>query len=275
VVVGDGEARVSDDAESLGGEALGRAGQRTVATFFAPDPLAAGALVTLGEDAAHHMRVRRLEPGDAIALRDGAGGTASGRLVRVAKSHAVVELGAVGRVDPPPAVHLLPPVADRERMLWLADKVTELGAASWRPVLWKRSRSVGPRGEGAGFQAKVRARMTAALVQSESAWLPEIHPDAPLDRALRALPDGARVVLDPDGPPLDELPLAAPICIAVGPEGGIEPRELDELAAAGFHRARVPGNILRFETAAIVGVALARAAADRATRRSTTDPPNR
>src|SRR5205823_3140287 len=169
----------------------------------------AGALVTLGEDAAHHMRVRRLDAGDSVALRDGAGGTASGRLARLAKSHAVVELGAVSRVEPPPAIHLLTPVADRERMLWLAEKATELGIASWRPVLWRRSRSVGPRGEGAGFHAKVRARMIAALVQSEGAWLPELHPDAPVDRAMRALPDGARVVLDPDGAPFEELAIDA------------------------------------------------------------------
>jgi 16S rRNA (uracil1498-N3)-methyltransferase len=264
-VVGDGAPRVSE-------EATGTRPDHTVATFFAPDALVAGALVTLGEDAAHHMRVRRLEAGDALALRDGSGGTAAGRLVRLAKSHAVVELGEVARVGPPPAVHLLPPVADRERMLWLAEKATELGVASWRPVLWRRSRSVGPRGEGAGFQAKVRARMTSALVQSEGAWLPEIHPDAPLDRALRALPDeGARLVLDVDGEPLDELAPAAPVVLAVGPEGGMEPRELADLEAAGFRRARLPGNILRFETAAIVGVALARAAADRAARRTHTE----
>jgi 16S rRNA (uracil1498-N3)-methyltransferase len=162
-------------------------------------------------------------------------------------------------------------VADRERMLWLAEKATELGVASWRPVLWRRSRSVGPRGEGAGFQAKVRARMISALVQSEGAWLPEIHPDAPLDRALRALPGGARLVLDVDGEPMDEIAPGAPVVLAVGPEGGMEPREIEDLEAAGFRRARLPGNILRFETAAIVGVALARASADRAARGTDTE----
>lgn len=264
---GDGAARVSDESASHG-----RTGARTVATFFAPDALVAGALATLGEDAAHHMRVRRLDAGETIALRDGVGGIASARLVRLAKSHAVVELGEVSRTQPSPAVHLLPPVADRERMLWLAEKATELGVASWRPVLWRRSRSVGPRGEGAGFQAKVRARMIAALVQSEGAWLPEIHPDALLDRAVRALPDGTRLVLDPDGEPMDALAPSVPICVAVGPEGGIEPAERAELEAVGFHRVRLPGNILRFETAAIVGAALARALTDRAARTVTSDP---
>ena len=59
-----------------------RVGAATVATFFAPDAIVAGALATLGEEAAHHMRVRRLDVGDSVALRDGAGGTSTGRLTQ-------------------------------------------------------------------------------------------------------------------------------------------------------------------------------------------------
>src|SRR6476620_10114807 len=103
-----------------------RVASPTVATFHSPDALSAGALVTLGEDAAHHMRVRRLDVGDEVELRDGVGGAGRGRLVRLAKSPAVVELAAVDAVAPPPAVHLLVPVADRDRMLWLAEKAMEL-----------------------------------------------------------------------------------------------------------------------------------------------------
>ena len=55
----------------------------------------------------------------------------------------------------------------------LAEKVTELGVTSWRPVVWRRSKSVSPRGEGPTFQGKVRGRMTSALIQSGSGWLPD------------------------------------------------------------------------------------------------------
>jgi 16S rRNA (uracil1498-N3)-methyltransferase len=239
--------------------AAGRTERATVATFFAAEPLVAGGMITLGEDAAHHMRVRRLDAGAALALRDGAGRSADGRLVKLAKSHAVVELGEVAEAAALPAVHLLVPVADRDRMLWLAEKCVELGASSWRPVLWRRSRSVGSRGEGIGFQAKVRARMVAALSQCEAAWLPDLHPDAPLERAIAAAPAGARVLLDPEAPPLVRLALQAPVTLAIGPEGGVERDEADALAAAGFVPASIPGNILRFETAGIAALSIARA----------------
>ena len=134
-----------------------------VATFFAADQIVPGATVSLDEDAAHHARVRRLDVGHRVRLLDGAGTLGWGTLVRLAKSQMHVEVESAETVDAPPAVHMLVPVADRDRMLWLAEKCAELGAASWRPVMWRRSKSVSPRGEGMTFQAKVRARMISAL----------------------------------------------------------------------------------------------------------------
>ena len=229
----------------------------TVATFFSREPLSPGASVTLGEDAAHHMRVLRLAVGDRIALTDGAGTRAVGTLVRVAKGHAVVDVSSLERHDPLPPIHVLVPVADRERMLWLAEKCVELGGTSWRPVLWRRSRSVAPRGEGTSFRAKVRARMTAALTQCEGAWLPETYPDATLERAIAAAPPGGtRLVLDADGEPILSLPLEAPVTLAVGPEGGLERAEREDLVAAGFAPASLGAHILRFETAAVAALAV-------------------
>jgi 16S rRNA (uracil1498-N3)-methyltransferase len=243
-----------------------RVAAATLATFVTDQPLAVDAVVVLDEDAAHHMRVRRLEPGEPIALRDGAGRSGDGRLVRLAKSQATVELVSVVAHPPPPPVHLLVPVADRDRMLWLAEKAVELGIATWRPVHYRRSRSVASRGEGAGFEQKVRARMRAALAQSEAAWLPTLHADAGLDEALAQVPPGARLVGDPDGGRALDVPVRAgePVTVAVGPEGGFEPEELDALRAGGFRAVALPGNILRFETAAVVAAAFARALHERA-----------
>jgi 16S rRNA (uracil1498-N3)-methyltransferase len=238
------------------------AGRPTVASFVAPAPLAVGG-VALGEDAAHHARVRRLAAGEPVTLRDGAGAVADGLIARVAKAALEVDVTAVRHVPPPPPVHLLAPVGDRDRMLWLAEKCTELGLTGWRAVRWHRSRSVSPRGEGEAFAGKVRARMAQALAQCEGAWLPVVSADAdPVDAAAAA--PGLRLVLDPDGSPVDAFgPTAGAVTLALGPEGGLEPQELTTLEAAGFRRARLPGNILRFETAGVAGVAFARALLER------------
>ena len=230
--------------------------------FVTTEPFAVGATCVLDESAARHMRVLRLDPGATVGVRDGQGQVGAGQLVRLTKTQASVEISRVEVIAPLPAVHLLVPVADRERMLWLAEKACELGCTSWRPVLWRRSRSVSPRGEGVAFQQKVMARMMSALAQSEGAWLPQPFPEASLERALLAAPQGDRLVLDPAGFPMvgpTAAALTEPIVLAIGPEGGIESVELDALLAVGFRPVRLGPTILRFETAAVAALAIARA----------------
>lgn len=231
-----------------------------VASFFAGEPMSAGRVTTLGEGEAHHARVLRVALGDRVRLVDGAGMVGLGQIVKVAKGGTMVEVETLDRLEPPPVIHLMLPIADRDRMLWLAEKATELGVFSWRPVLWKRSRNVNPRGEGVGFQTRVRARMVSALTQCGGAWLPVLYPDAPPDRALSACPAGARWLLDAHGESATALPVSAPITIALGPEGGLDPSERADMLAAGFTPVKLAPDTLRFETAAIAALGIARAA---------------
>lgn len=230
-------------------------------TFVTSEPLVALGTCALDEQAARHLRVLRLEPGALVGLRDGQGGVAEGRVVRLSKSNAQIDVLSVEQRAPLAPVHLLVPVADKDRMLWLAEKAAELGCTSWRPVIWRRSRSVSPRGEGMSFQGRVKARMEGALAQSEGTWLPQLFPEANVERAVLAAPEGDRVVLDPHGDPLvgaSSTALSAPLTVAIGPEGGIERDEMEALLRAGFRRASLGSTILRFETAAIAALAMAR-----------------
>jgi 16S rRNA (uracil1498-N3)-methyltransferase len=236
-----------------------RTDRTPVATFFAPDEVAVGATVSLPEQAAHHIRVARIGVGECIALRDGAGKAAVATLVKVTKKSALVDVTETCEIARPAAIHLLAPVADRERMLWLAEKAMELGVTSWRPVVWRRSKSVSPRGEGPTFQAKVRARMIAALEQSGSGWLPDIFPEATVERAIAAAPLGTRILLARDGEPIGGVPMRPPITIALGPEGGMESAERDLFLGAAFLPVKLGPTTLRFETAGVAAVAIAAA----------------
>lgn len=230
-----------------------------VATFFTAEPLVVGGTVTLSDEAAHHIRVARVAVGDCIALRDGAGRAALGTLVKVSRSSALVDVSETSEIPRPAMIHLLAPVADRERMLWLAEKVVELGVTSWRPVIWRRSKSVSPRGEGPTFQAKVLARMTSALIQSGGGWLPDMFPEATVERAISAAPLGTRLLLTQDGEPIAGVPMHIPITIALGPEGGMEPAERDLFIGAAFLPVKLGSSTLRFETAGMAAVAIAAA----------------
>jgi 16S rRNA (uracil1498-N3)-methyltransferase len=227
-----------------------------VATFFSPDPFSIGATIALSDEAAHHIRVARVGVGECVALRDGAGKGAVGTLVKASRSSALVDVSEVSEIPRPMPIHLLAPVADRERMLWLAEKAMELGVSSWRPVIWRRSKSVSPRGEGSTFQSKVRTRMISAMLQSGSGWLPDIFPEATIERAVAAAPLGTRVLLDKQGEPMAGVPMRAPVTIALGPEGGMEPSERDAFLGAAFLPVKLAQSTLRFETDGLAGVAI-------------------
>jgi 16S rRNA (uracil1498-N3)-methyltransferase len=231
-----------------------------VATFFCDGPLEASRTAEIGADEAHHARVRRLETGARVRLIDGAGAVAAGALAKLATSGATIDVEEVAHVSPLPPIHLLAPIADRDHMLWLAEKATELGLTSWRAVMWRRSRGVSPRGEGAGFHAKLRARMISALTQSGGAWLPALLPDASGEDVIDTAGPGARFLLDGAGEPILTLPLTAPLTIAVGPEGGLDDDERRRLAIAGWMPVSLGGTTLRFETAGTAALAIARAA---------------
>ena len=73
---------------------------------------------------------------------------------------------------------------------------------------------------------------------------------------------GARIALEMSGGLVwqaeTEATAGAPITLAIGPEGGFEPSEVEQLVAGGFTLCTLGPSILRFETAAVSAVALAR-----------------
>ena len=85
-------------------------------TFITTDQLTADSSLTLGEDVAHHLRVLRLEAGARVRLADGQGSRGTGTVLRIAKRNATVQVDTCEFVEPLPPVHLIVPIADRERM---------------------------------------------------------------------------------------------------------------------------------------------------------------
>jgi 16S rRNA (uracil1498-N3)-methyltransferase len=244
-----------------------RSDRSSLATFFAPGAAnAVDGRVTLGEEAAHHARVRRLATGERVRLSDGAGSIVLGDVVSVSKHALVVavDMPSLVKVIPPPGLHLLVPIADRDRTLWLAEKCAELAITSWIPVMYARSRSVSPRADGVAFREKVKRRMISALEQSAGGWLPRVEEELSPSAAARLLPDAHRLVLDAEGEPIlraieAHVGTRSDVAVALGPEGGFASEELTLLCDAGWRQAALAPTVLRFETAALAAVAVVRA----------------
>ena len=109
--------------------------------FHVALPLSTDAELALPPGAARHVQVLRLQPGGAITLFDGTGGEWDATITRMGRSDVQVRVGAHHAVEREStrAVHLVVGLMAAERMDWLVEKATELGAASLTPVLMARS----------------------------------------------------------------------------------------------------------------------------------------
>jgi 16S rRNA (uracil1498-N3)-methyltransferase len=233
---------------------------RSVLTLFTHEPFIAGARLRLDDDAARHARARRVRAGETVRLVDGAGSVAAGVIESIETNGVEIHVEGVTRVDRPRALEVLIPVADRDRMLFAAEKCVELQITAWWPVHFARSKSVGTRGEGQKFRDKVAARMRSALEQSGGAWLPEMHEESDAATAFAAIGIQRRFIMDAGGEPFHDRRFDGDVAIAVGPEGGFESTEVEQAASNGWMTVSLGTTTLRFETAVIAAAAVVRAA---------------
>jgi 16S rRNA (uracil1498-N3)-methyltransferase len=228
-------------------------------TVFCDQEFAEGGELELSDGAARHVRVRRAEPGDPIRVVDGRGTVGTGSLATVARRAVSVVVEEVASEARPSELIAVVPVADRDRMLWAAEKCVELRVTRWQPVIYERSKSVSPRGDGATFAAKLRLRMQSALEQSGAAWLPELRPPLTATDAWREVQAPTRLLLDRGGSSIVSRTATNAVAFAVGPEGGFEKNEVDEAHERGWISVSLGPTILRFETAIVAAAAVIRA----------------
>jgi 16S rRNA (uracil1498-N3)-methyltransferase len=104
-----------------------------------------------------------------------------------------------------------------------------------------------------------------AARQSGRGDVPVVEGPLPFAAAVRDAAPGLRLLLHPDGEqPLGAFPLAsdADVTLAVGPEGGFTPDELEAARGAGFALARLGRFVLRTETACAAALGALAAAGD-------------
>jgi 16S rRNA (uracil1498-N3)-methyltransferase len=230
--------------------------------LFCPADIAAGTLLDLPEQAAHHaVRVLRLGPGDAVRLFNGDGAEWQAQIADVRKSGVSVRVGARAErdVEAPLQVLLAQAISTRERMELTLQKAVELGVAEIQPLETRRS-VVRLRDERASRRLEHwQSLVVAACEQCGRNRIPIVHPIDTLPDWLGALPrdaGAARLMLSPGAPVrLRELGAQRKVILLAGPEGGLAPEEQELAQLCGFRAVRLGPRILRTETAALAAVA--------------------
>ncbi len=242
------------------------------ARFFADLALVTGQTVNLPDHAARHVQVLRLQPGGRITLFNGQGngqpgseGEFEATVTRMGRSDVEVLVGgytATAR-EARRAVHLVVGMPANERMDWLVEKATELGAASIQPVMSERSvlRLKAERADkklahwrGIAMAASEQCGRNRLPLLHEvltlADWLKKTAPAAAAScRLLLSLQAGARPLAQAVGE-------ASAFTFLNGPEGGFSAAEEAAALACGFRPVTLGPRVLRAETAPLACLSL-------------------
>jgi len=229
----------------------------TTPRLYIDADLAEGMEIPAAEGQAHHIgTVLRRGLGDSVLLFNARDGEWEGRIATLRKDRASFAVGGRRRAPrPEPDLRLLMAAVKRDAMDWIVEKATELGVSVIQPVFTRRTVMDRVNTQRLSLIAR------GAAEQCERLSVPALREAAPLHAVLDAW-DGTRLLVAAeraDAPPLGIVArdLRLPLGWLVGPEGGFDRAELDDLTRRPFVSPAALGpRILRAETAAVAGLSV-------------------
>lgn len=232
---------------------------------FYIEPPVGGAARLPKDEARHAAKVLRLRPGDPVCAMDGAGGRFNAEIDAIDSDGVRVRLlGRLSDNEAPVRVTVYQGVPKAEKLDFIAQKLTELGAATLVPVKMERcvvklddkdGRKRRERLERIAYEAAKQCRRGRPLEISEPmSWKQAIRRMACHDLVLVPWEDAdGRRVKDV----FEKCPDVKDIGVVIGSEGGMSEAEVRALTDAGALAVTLGPRILRTETAAVVSAALA------------------
>lgn len=229
------------------------------------DEVAVNAEVSLDARAAAGLAFRKVNVKEAFTLVDGAGRSFRASLTHfdTTGARALVYEAMPDDTESPARIVLACAVLQRQRMLIVAQKAAELGAAKLVPVY--TARSVQADGLSHEKSHAWPGQSLKGARQCRRAAVPEVT--APVTLAALLAGDAwkaaaVRLFLDDRAEPGDgawhERPATTPFgaVLVVGPEGGFAEHERRALRDAGATVLRLGPRVLRAETAVFAGLSV-------------------
>ena len=232
--------------------------------FYAAGRIEENAIVALTpEDARHAVQVLRIRPGDEAELFSGGQRWLCRAESVTPKEVLFRSVTLLPSTEPAHDLILYQGLPKADKMEWIVQKAVELGVRRIVPVAM--SRSVVRLDERDADKKRERWQRIAHEACKQSGRCEEPTVDRPI--SVRALAEELRG-LDASVVPWEEAhgltlpafradhPEAMRIGIVIGPEGGIEPQEIDLLVGAGCLPVTLGPRILRTETAGLASLAV-------------------
>lgn len=233
--------------------------------LFCDAPLVTGTCAVVNSDDLHHVKnVLRMKDGETLALVDPTGATAMGTVDT--KDGFCILCGDVSPSVTQEAggkITLYMGLAKGDKFDFVVQKAVELGASRIVPVAFARSVvKITPRDEEKKCTRWNKIAREAAM-QSGRLFLPEVTCPMTVAQVCRDIAGMHTLVayeLERDrsiAKGMEQVPADAPLGLIIGPEGGIEEREVEAFCAAGAVSISLGSRIMRCETAPIALLSVA------------------
>jgi 16S rRNA (uracil1498-N3)-methyltransferase len=229
--------------------------------LYISEPLRADTTLALPEAAARHAQVLRLQPGSEVTLFDGRGGEWAARVEAMGKRDVTATALVHHAIERELACHVTLALAmpAGERMDFVVEKATELGAACIVPLTAERSvlRLSGERADKR--RAHWQAIAVAACEQCGRNRVPDVSAPQPLAAWLGRLAESGaheqRCLLGWRKARPWAVPSATSVITLSGPEGGFTADEEALAALRGFATVSLGARVLRADTAPLAVMA--------------------
>ncbi|HJX01257.1 MAG TPA: RsmE family RNA methyltransferase [Terriglobales bacterium] len=214
----------------------------------------------LGKNADHLSRVLRARLGEQFEIATPTG-VRLGEIVDIQPERVVFatrELPQTADDQHAAMIDLCLAIFKFDRFEWAIEKCTEIGVSRIIPMIAHRTDAHLASAAQRRVQRWRRIAHEAAQ-QSRRDTAPEITEPAKLDRVIGNARGKAIVLAENEREQklTNVVDVSSELSLAVGPEGGWTEVELSLLNQSGWSAASLGRNILRAETAAIVGLAIA------------------
>ena len=231
--------------------------------IFTGQQLQANARIELESGPSQHIsRALRMRVGDELILFNGNGGAYPAQIAALDKKSVVVTTADIleQELESPLAIHLGIAISRGDRMDWVVQKATELGAYSVTPLFTERT-EVKLAGERADKKIRHWQQVaTSACEQCGRNRLPVINSLQPLHSWLMATEAERKFVLhhrSDTATTSSSKPTS--VALLVGPEGGLSKEEINAAEQAGYQPLRLGPRVLRTETAPLAAIAILQA----------------
>lgn len=205
------------------------------------------------EEAAHAIRVLRLQAGDEVTLTDGKGNFYRAEISVASNKRCLVNILETQPQEPLWQGHLhiaMAPTKNMDRTEWFAEKATEIGLDELTFINCRYSERKVIKTE------RIHKILVAAIKQSLKARLPQLNEMTDFNRFIRQSFNGQKFIAHcyPGEKLLlkDCLRRGEDALVLIGPEGDFSEEEVEEALAQGFRPISLGPSRLRTETAALV-----------------------